>query len=70
MFTRPRDKQRFLATDYEILKRFFKLYRATVDKYGIYKDDIYNIDEKGAVIRKIRSVRYIVSKGAKRPLLP
>ncbi len=70
MFTRPRDKHRFLATDYEILEHFFELYRATVDKYGIREDDIYNMDEKGVAIRKIGSVRCIVSKGVERPLLP
>ncbi len=70
MFTRPRDKHGFLATDYEILKHFFELYRATVDKCGIHEDYIYNMDEKGAAIRKIRSVRCILSKGVKRPLLP
>ncbi len=69
MFTRPRDKKRFLATDYEILKHFFELFRVTKEKYKIHDDDIYNMDEKGAAIGKIGSVRCIVSKHAKKPYI-
>ena len=39
------------------------------EKYKIYNDDIYNIDEKGAAIKKIRSVRYIISKYIKEPYI-
>ena len=49
MFTTLQDKNRFVSEDYDIISYFFELYSETVTKYKIRLEDIYNMDEKGAM---------------------
>jgi hypothetical protein len=47
MFTTPQDKNRYFS---DIISHFFELYSETVAKYKIQPEDIYNMDEKGAMM--------------------
>jgi hypothetical protein len=67
MFVNPQDKNRWFSEDYDTISHFFKLYSETFAEYNIQPEDIYNIDEKGAMMRVIGHQRCIVSKAAKRP---
>ena len=67
MFTTPQDKNRFLSEDFDIISHFFDLYSETVTEHRIWPEDIYNMDEKGAMMGVIGQQRCIVSKAEKRP---
>ena len=41
------DYQRAKCEDPEILSKWFQLLQATISKYGIITEDIYNFDETG-----------------------
>ena len=44
------DYQRVLCENPETFRKWFKLIRATIAKYGIAEKDIYNFDETGFLI--------------------
>jgi hypothetical protein len=48
------DKQRALAQDLVSITAWFELFRTTLSKYNIYINDVYNIDEKGALMARLR----------------
>jgi hypothetical protein len=56
----------FLAQEYDILKHWFDLFTFQKLKYNIYPDDIYNIDEKGCMLRVIRKPRVIVGRSERK----
>ena len=56
------DKERANAEDPTIIANWFKLFKRTVSTYNVYTDDIYNIDEKGAMISIISKCKVIVSQ--------
>jgi hypothetical protein len=59
---RAYDQARSDASDLEIFKYWFELYKFTVDKYGIAEPDRYNMDEKGFAMGIIGSKKIIVRR--------
>lgn len=54
-FTRKIDYQRVKCEDPDAYNAWFRLVRNMINKYGIYKEDIYNFDETGFLIGQISS---------------
>jgi hypothetical protein len=54
------DKERAKAQDPDIFRHWFKLYKATVQKYKIKLQNQYNIDKKGVMLSYISKVKVIV----------
>ena len=46
-YTRKYDYQRAKCENSELIKAWFKCVKETIEKYGIAKEDIYNMDETG-----------------------
>ena len=68
-FVTGRDKDRVLAQDPTKITHWFTLYDTTVTDYEIENDDIYNMDEKGLLLRVIGKVKVILSKYEKQGYL-
>jgi hypothetical protein len=60
------DKQRAKAQDPEIFADWFQLYKTTIEKYHIKKQNRHNMDEKGVMIGFISKVKVIISKYEKK----
>jgi hypothetical protein len=58
-FVTPFDKDRIIAEDLDQIRRFFKLFRTTKEKYNIHDDDVYNMDKKGVMIGVLAKLRVI-----------
>ena len=67
IFITSQDKNRYFSEDYNTIKHFFDLYSETVAEHDVQPEDIYNMDEKSAMMGVIRQQRCIVSKAEKRP---
>ena len=58
-YLRKYDYQRAKCHDPEIISDWFKLVQATIEKYGIVTEDIYNFDETGFQMGVIATVKVI-----------
>jgi hypothetical protein len=56
---RKYDYQRAKYEDPEILGNWFKLLQATITKYGIVDEDIYNFDKTGFQMEVITTVKVL-----------
>jgi hypothetical protein len=65
VFIDPRNRNRQLSEDPNIITYWFQLYKETVDEHNIEPEDTYNMDEKGAAMGLIAKERCIVSKSDK-----
>lgn len=65
----PLDKERALAKKPDIVQGWSDLFLYTKQKYDIQDCDIYNIDEKGAMIGVTAKIRVIVSRREKRQFM-
>jgi hypothetical protein len=54
-FNRPYDRQRALCEDPVLISRWFELVEQTKAKYGICDEDVYNFDEAGFMMGKIKT---------------
>jgi hypothetical protein len=66
-FSTPQDKNRVLAGEEDVITHFFDLYAKKKEMFNIQDEDIYNIDEKGAIMGVIGKLKVIVSKHEKKP---
>jgi hypothetical protein len=53
-FNRAYDRQRALCEDPVLIRSWFELVEQTKAKYGICDEDVYNFDEAGFMMGKIR----------------
>jgi hypothetical protein len=60
------DKERVEAQDPDIIRDWFELYKATVQKYSVKPQNRYNMDEKGIMRGFISKVKVIISKYKKK----
>jgi hypothetical protein len=60
-WNRPYDYQRALCEDPEIIRGWFRLVAATIAKYGIRDENIYNFDETGFIMGKITASMVVTS---------
>ncbi|KAF7573624.1 hypothetical protein PtrM4_085290 [Pyrenophora tritici-repentis] len=67
-FNRPKDRQRVLQEDPEVISACFKLVEETIAKYGILDKDIHNFNETGFQIGVIGSMKVVT--GSKRRTRP
>jgi hypothetical protein len=58
-FLRKYDYQRAKCNDPAIIKPWFDLVRATIEKYGILTEDIYNFDETGFLMGVIATQKVV-----------
>ena len=58
-FNRPKDRQRILQEDPEVIGAWFKLVEETRAKYGIHAKDIHNFDETGFQMGIIGSMKVV-----------
>ena len=65
VFINPRNRNRQLSKDPNIITHWFQLYKETVDEHNVQPEDTYNMDEKGAAMGLIAKERCIVSKSKK-----
>ena len=61
-FSRKYDYQRAECEEPEILRGWFDRVKATVEKYGILADDIYNFDETGFQMGVISTATRVVTR--------
>jgi helix-turn-helix, Psq domain/Tc5 transposase DNA-binding domain len=61
-FIPPINKERTVATDYEIFEDWFELYYQIKEEYRIQDENTYNMDEKGCIMGVIGKTRCIISK--------
>ncbi len=61
-FSIPKDLDRIVAENPDVMTKWFDLFSAQVRQYGIEEEDIYNMDEKGYAMGLIGKARVIVSK--------
>ena len=59
------DKERLVAADPKIIRRYFELFRRKKAEKDIHDDDVYNIDEKEVIIKVIIKVRIVVDREIK-----
>jgi hypothetical protein len=67
-FNQPKNCQRILQEDSEIISAWFKLVEDTKAKYGIYDKDMHNLDETGFQMGVISSMKVVT--GAERCARP
>jgi hypothetical protein len=67
-FNRAYDRQRALCEDSVLISRWFKLVEQTKAKYGICDEDVYNFDEAGFMMGKIKT--QLVVTGSERRRRP
>jgi hypothetical protein len=60
------DKDRVISEDPDQIRRFFELFQTTKDKYDIYDDDVYNMDEKGIMMGVLAKLKVICSRKYKK----
>jgi hypothetical protein len=60
------DKSRVIAEDLDQIIYFFELFQTIKEEYGIYSDDIYNIDKKGIIIGVLAKLKVICSRKYKK----
>jgi hypothetical protein len=64
-FVAPLDKDRIISEDPDQIRRFFELFRTTLEKYGIHNDDVYNMDEKGIMMGILAKLKVICARKLK-----
>jgi hypothetical protein len=67
VFTTPKDRNRQLSKDWDIINHWFELYKETRDTHKVRPKDTYNIDEKGCALGQGMKARSIVSKSNTQP---
>lgn len=61
-FSTPKDRERIVAEDVGVFRKWFDLFIGQVNKYKIKPRNIYNMDEKGYAMGMIGKARVIVSQ--------
>ena len=69
-YLREYDYQRAKCEDPEILSKWFQLLQATISKYGIVTEDIYNFDETGFQMGDISTTKALTQTQPSRSKQP
>jgi hypothetical protein len=64
-YASPIDHNRTAAADEAQIRRHFKLFKKTKEKFNIHDDDVYNMDEKGCAMGVIGKLKVVVSRSTK-----
>lgn len=60
------DKDRVCSEDLEQILRFFELFKSTKAEYNVHDNDVYNMNEKGIMIRVLAKLKVICSRKHKK----
>ncbi len=61
-YSRTLAQNRFLAQNRDIIQDWFNLYQSIKAKYGIFDEDIYNMDENEYMMGITGSSKVVISK--------
>jgi hypothetical protein len=68
-FVPPLNKSRVKAKDEDQIRWYFALYSKTKQEYNIHNDDMYNINEKGVIVRVLAKLKVVCSCSNRKPYI-